>query len=144
MTSSHEDILSALKKGASFNSMDNANNYSDLKWSVNDPKDAPFSDCSIHVKVTTSCKANEKRKAKAKDKINIYYAHQNILAVGQRRSEYFQQCFQTVMKGGQNGKKDGSVSIIELTEEEAKMFPIILKFHVSRNQRQYRRHRIQS
>ena len=48
------------------------------------------------------------------------------------------------MEGGQNGKKDGSVSIIELTEEEAKMFPIILKFHVSRNQRKYRRHRIQS
>ena len=75
---SQQDILAKLRKGVSFEPIDEEISYLDLKWSANDPKGAPFSDCSIHVNLDTWDVKNKEP--------TIFYAHQNILAVGQRRS----------------------------------------------------------
>ena len=121
------DILSELTKGVSLESIDEEISYLDLKWSANNHKDTPFSDCTIHVNLDTSNVKN-KDPTDVEFKGNIFYVHKTILAVGQRRSKYFQQVFETVMKGGHDNEEDGFVSNIELTEEESKVFPMILDF----------------
>jgi hypothetical protein len=97
-----------------------SSNPNTLSWR-SDPGSS-FSDWTIEVKI----KEKDVKNFGNLKEVTTYHCHSNVLAWGPRRSEKFAAIFQKRLR--KNPNKSSMVSKIDLKQQEANVFPLLLDF----------------